>query len=130
MTPCLLQKIAQTRSGAPATRRAILDLILEDPDRVLEESFEQLAERSRTSVPPLLPPSPPRAAPPTAPPCGGGGFAGLRDSKLALAQQLALGGSPLPRRVNIEDAADEMVGKIARSPAASASGVRRPPDMP
>ena len=46
MTPSLLQKIAQTREGAPATRRAILDLILEDPDRVLEESFESLAERS------------------------------------------------------------------------------------
>ena len=53
MTPSLLQKIADIRSDAPATRRAILDLILEDPDRVLEESFEQLAERSRSSVPTL-----------------------------------------------------------------------------
>ena len=43
----LLTKVAEIRARAPAARRAILDLILEDPDRVLEESFEQLAERSR-----------------------------------------------------------------------------------
>src|SRR6218665_631612 len=109
MTPCLLQKIAQIRSGAPATRRAILELILEDPDRVLEESFEQLAERSRSSVPTIM-----RT-------CRALGFAGLREFKL--------GGSPLHRRVNSEDAADEVVGKIARSAAASVSGVRGQLDM-
>src|SRR6218665_943678 len=95
MTPCLLQKIAQIRSGAPATRRAILELILEDPDRVLEESFEQLAERSRSSVPTIM-----RT-------CRDLGFAGLREFKLALAQQLALGGSPLHPPGNNEDAAGE-----------------------
>jgi RpiR family carbohydrate utilization transcriptional regulator len=117
MTPSLLQKIAELRSSAPATRRAILDLILEDPDRALEESFEQLAERSRSSVPTIM-----RT-------CRDLGFAGLREFKLALAQELALGGSPLHRRVNIEDAADEVVGKIARSAAASVSGVRGQLDM-
>ncbi|ADU35518.1 MurR/RpiR family transcriptional regulator [Variovorax paradoxus] len=117
MTTSLLRKIAEIRSGAPATRRAILDLILEDPDRVLEESFEQLAERSRSSVPTIM-----RT-------CRDLGFAGLREFKLALAQELALGGSPLHRRVNIEDAADEVVGKIARSAAASVSGVRGQLDM-
>ena len=45
--PSLLQKMAAARAGAPATRRAILDLIIEDPDRALEESFETMAERSR-----------------------------------------------------------------------------------
>ena len=55
MTPSLLQKIGEIRSSAPATRRAILDLILEDPDRALEESFEQLAERSGSSVPCIEP---------------------------------------------------------------------------
>jgi RpiR family carbohydrate utilization transcriptional regulator len=78
MTPSLLQKIAELRSSArqPATRRAILDLILEDPDRALEESFEQLAERSRSSVPTIM-----RT-------CRDLGFAGLREFKLALAQEL------------------------------------------
>jgi len=117
MTPSLLQKIGEIRSDAPATRRAILDLILEDPDRVLEESFEQLAERAGSSVPTVM-----RT-------CRDLGFAGLREFKLALAQELALGGSPLHRRVNIEDAADDVVAKVSRSAAASVAGVRNQLDM-
>lgn len=116
-TPSLLERIAQAREAAPATRRAILQAMLEDPDRTLEESFEQLAERSGSSVPTIM-----RT-------CRDLGFAGLREFKLALAQELALGGSPLHRRVNIADAADEVVGKIARSAAASVSGVRNQLDM-
>lgn len=115
--PSLLARVAAIRAKAPTTRRAILDAILEDPDRVLEESFEQLAERSASSVPTIM-----RT-------CRDLGFAGLREFKLALAQELALGGSPLHRRVNIEDAADEVVGKIARSAAASVAGVRNQLDM-
>jgi RpiR family transcriptional regulator, carbohydrate utilization regulator len=113
----LLARIAATRTQAPATRRAILDAMLEDPDRVLEESFEQLAERSGSSVPTIM-----RT-------CRDLGFAGLREFKLALAQELALGGSPLHRRVNIEDAAADVVTKIARSAAATVAGVRNQLDM-
>ncbi|KQP15933.1 MurR/RpiR family transcriptional regulator [Pseudorhodoferax sp. Leaf265] len=116
-TPSLLERIALAREAAPATRRAILQAMLEDPDRTLEESFEQLAERSGSSVPTIM-----RT-------CRDLGFAGLREFKLALAQELALGGSPLHRRVNIADAADEVVGKIARSAAASVAGVRNQLDM-
>ncbi|KQP38016.1 MurR/RpiR family transcriptional regulator [Pseudorhodoferax sp. Leaf274] len=116
-TPSLLERIALARESAPATRRAILQAMLEDPDRTLEESFEQLAERSGSSVPTIM-----RT-------CRDLGFAGLREFKLALAQELALGGSPLHRRVNIADAADEVVGKIARSAAASVAGVRNQLDM-
>jgi len=113
----LLTKVDEIRAGAPAARRAILDLILEDPDRVLEESFEQLAERAGSSVPTVM-----RT-------CRDLGYAGLREFKLALAQELALGGSPLHRRVNIADAADEVVAKVARSAAASVAGVRNQLDM-
>jgi DNA-binding MurR/RpiR family transcriptional regulator len=84
---------------------------------VLEESFEQLAERAGSSVPTIM-----RT-------CRDLGFAGLREFKLALAQELALGGSPLHRRVNIEDTADEVVSKIARSAAATVAGVRNQLDM-
>ena len=114
----LLTKVDEIRAQAPAARRAILELILEDPDRVLEESFEQLAERAGSSVPTVM-----RT-------CRDLGFAGLREFKLALAQELALGGSPLHRRVNIEDAADEVVAKVSRSAAASVAGVRNQLDMP
>ncbi|MFT4192907.1 MAG: MurR/RpiR family transcriptional regulator [Comamonas sp.] len=116
-TLSLLERMALTRESAPATRRAILQAMLEDPDRTLEESFEQLAERSGSSVPTIM-----RT-------CRDLGFAGLREFKLALAQELALGGSPLHRRVNIADTANEVVGKIARSAAASVTGVRNQLDM-
>jgi len=113
----LLQRVAEIRDKAPAARRAILDLILDDPDRVLAESFEALAERASSSVPTVM-----RT-------CRDLGFAGLREFKLALAHTLALGGSPLHRRVNIEDAAEDVITKISRSAAASVAGVRTQIDM-
>jgi len=113
----LLQRVAELRATAPSARRAILDLVLEDPDRVLEESFEMLAERAGSSVPTVM-----RT-------CRDLGFAGLREFKLALAHDLALGGSALHRRVDIADTADDVVSKIARSAAASVAGVRTQIDM-
>lgn len=117
MSNGLLQKVAEIRDKAPAARRAILDVMLEDPDRVLAESFELLAERAGSSVPTVM-----RT-------CRDLGFAGLREFKLALAHELALGGSPLHRRVNIADSADDVVAKITRSAAASVAGVRTQLDM-
>ena len=117
MSNGLLQRVADIRDKAPAARRAILELILDDPDRVLEESFELLAERAGSSVPTVM-----RT-------CRDLGFAGLREFKLALAHELALGGSPLHRRVNIEDAANQVVAKVSRSAAASVAGVRTQLDM-
>jgi RpiR family carbohydrate utilization transcriptional regulator len=108
----LLRKVAQIRDKAPAARRAILDLMLEDPDRVLAESFELLARRARSSVPTVM-----RT-------CRDLGFAGLREFKLALAHELALGGSPLHRRVDINDSAEDIVAKVTRSAAATVAGVR------
>jgi len=108
----LLRNVAQIRDKAPAARRAILDLILEDPDRVLAESFELLARRARSSVPTVM-----RT-------CRDLGFAGLREFKLALAHELALGGSPLHRRVDVNDSAEDIVAKVTRSAAATVAGVR------
>ena len=113
----LLHRIVQLRKTAPSTRRAILDAIIENPDRVLSESFEQLADRSGSSVPTIM-----RT-------CRDLGFAGLREFKLAMAKELALGGSPLHRRVNIEDAAEEVVSKITHSAAATVAGVRNQLDL-
>ena len=66
----LLNRVAEIRDKAPAARRAILEAVLADPDRVLEESFEQLAERAGSSVPTIM-----RT-------CRDLGFAGLREFKL------------------------------------------------
>jgi RpiR family carbohydrate utilization transcriptional regulator len=117
MTTGLLQRVADLRGSAPAARRAILDVMLEDPDRVLAESFELLARRARSSVPTVM-----RT-------CRDLGFAGLREFKLALAHELALGGSPLHRRVNVADSAEDIVAKVTRSAAATVAGVRSQLDM-
>jgi len=113
----LLRKMAALAASAPPTRRAILDMILEDPERALRESFETLAERSRSSVPTIM-----RT-------CRDLGYAGLREFKLGLAQALAVGGSPLHRSVGIGDTADEVAAKIVRSASASVLGVRAQLDM-
>ncbi|WP_295545454.1 MurR/RpiR family transcriptional regulator [uncultured Pseudacidovorax sp.] len=113
----LLQRMARAREHAPATRRAILDLILADPQRTLEESFEQLAERSASSVPTIM-----RT-------CRDLGFAGLREFKLALAQELAVGASPLHRSVSLGDSAQDVVAKIVGSAASTVQGVRAQLDM-
>jgi DNA-binding MurR/RpiR family transcriptional regulator len=112
LSPGLLQRIAVLRDTAPAARRAILDVMLEDPDRVLAESFELLARRARSSVPTVM-----RT-------CRDLGYAGLREFKLALAHELALGGSPLHRRVHVSDSVEDIVAKVTRSAAATVAGVR------
>ena len=117
VNPGLLQRVAQVREKAPAARRAILSLMLEDPDRVLAESFELLAERAGSSVPTVM-----RT-------CRDLGFAGLREFKLALAHELALGGSPLHRRVNVGDSTQDVVTKVSRSAAATVAGVRTQLDV-
>jgi len=108
----LLNRMALARDASSATRYAILQTMLEDPERTLAESFEQLAQRSSSSVPTIM-----RT-------CRDLGFTGLREFKLALAQALALGGSPLHRLVSLQDTTDEVVRKIVRSASASVLSVR------
>ena len=48
MTSKVLAKIAEAIASAPTSRRKVLALILQDPQRVLDESFEQLAQRAST----------------------------------------------------------------------------------
>jgi len=108
----LLKRMALAREQASATRRAILQTMLEDPERTLAESFEQLAQRSGSSVPTIM-----RT-------CRDLGFTGLREFKLALAQELALTGSPLHRLVSLQDTTDEVVSKIVRSASTSVLNVR------
>jgi DNA-binding MurR/RpiR family transcriptional regulator len=100
MTTRVLDKVALIIERAPAARRTVLALVLEDPQRVLDETFEMLAQRAGSSVPTIM-----RT-------CRDLGFAGLREFKLALAQDLAVGGSPLNRRVRADDDAEQVIAKI------------------
>ena len=117
MSTSLLQRATTARASAPVARRAILDVMLEDPQRVLAESFEALAQRAGSSVPTVM-----RT-------CRDLGFAGLREFKLALAHELALGGSPLHRRVDLADPMAAVVDKISRSAAATVAGMRQQVDL-
>jgi RpiR family transcriptional regulator, carbohydrate utilization regulator len=102
IAPRVLDKIAEIIDRAPAARRTVLALILEDPQRVLDETFEALAQRASSSVPTIM-----RT-------CRDLGYPGLREFKLALAQELAVGGSPLNRRVRIDDDTHQVIAKLTR----------------
>ncbi len=112
MPPRVLQKIAEIIDRAPTARRTVLALILEDPQRVLDETFEMLAQRANSSVPTIM-----RT-------CRDLGFPGLREFKIALAQELAVGGSPLNRRVRIDDDAVQVIAKVTRGAAAVINSVQ------
>ncbi len=112
MTPRFLEKIAEIMDRAPTARRAVLALILEDPQRVLDETFETLAQRANSSVPTIM-----RT-------CRDLGYPGLREFKLALAQELAVGGSPLNRRVRIDDDIQQVIAKVTRGAAAVINSVQ------
>jgi DNA-binding MurR/RpiR family transcriptional regulator len=103
--------LAQASPAVPAARREVLTLILSDPERTLAEGFEALAQRSGSSVPTIL-----RTVRDL-------GFAGLREFKLALAQALAVSGSPLHRRVGLHDDTGQVMAKVVRSAAAAVNGV-------
>jgi DNA-binding MurR/RpiR family transcriptional regulator len=79
---------------------------------VLDETFEHLAQRAGSSVPTVM-----RT-------CRDLGYAGLREFKLALAQDLAVRGSPLNRRVRITDDVRQVIDKISRGAAAVVHGVQ------
>src|SRR6187402_1836339 len=102
MTPRFLEKIAEIMDRAPTARRAVLALILEDPQRVLDETFETLAQRANSSVPTIM-----RT-------CRDLGYPGLREFKLALAQEMAVSGSPLHRRVQLHDSTEEVISKVIK----------------
>ena len=105
-------QVAAIIGRATASRRKVLELILEDPQRVLDETFEHLAQRAGSSVPTVM-----RT-------CRDLGYAGLREFKLALAQDLAVRGSPLNRRVRISDDVRQVIDKVSRGAAAVVHGVQ------
>ncbi|MEO8389100.1 MAG: MurR/RpiR family transcriptional regulator [Polaromonas sp.] len=117
MTPRVLEKIAEIMDRAPAARRTVLALILEDPQRVLDETFETLAQRANSSVPTIM-----RT-------CRDLGYPGLREFKLALAQELAVGGSPLNRRVRIDDDTRQVIAKVTRGAATVINSVQAQLDV-
>ena len=112
MTSKVLAKISDAITSAPTSRRSVLALILQDPQRVLDESFEQLAQRAGSSVPTVM-----RT-------CRDLGYSGLREFKMALAQEMAVSGSPLHRRVQLHDSTEDVIAKVIRGAATAVNGVQ------
>lgn len=116
MNPGILERIdamlADDGEPMPSARREVLELIRHDPERVIDEGFEALAARSGCSVPTIM-----RT-------CRDLGFAGLREFRLALVQELAVGGSPLHRRVQLEDSTEQVLDKVTKSAAAAVNSVQ------
>ena len=116
MQASVLRKIADLlgdpHASLPAARRSTLELVQQDPERVLNESFEVLAERSGSSLPTVM-----RTARDL-------GFAGLREFKLALAQELAVSGSPLHRRVQLDDGIEQVVSKLIKSATTAVASIQ------
>ena len=79
---------------------------------MLDESFEQLAQRAGSSVPTIM-----RT-------CRDLGYPGLREFKMALAQELAVSGSPLHRRVQLHDCTEDVISKVIRGAATAVNGVQ------
>ena len=108
----VLSVVKKVMADAPGARRRVLALILENPERVRDESFEALAMRSACSVPTIM-----RT-------CRDLGFAGLREFKMALAQELAVGSTALNRRVRLDDPAIQVIAKVTGGAAAAVSSVQ------
>lgn len=108
----VLSLVKKVMADAPGARRRVLALILEDPERVRDESFEALALRSACSVPTIM-----RT-------CRDLGFPGLREFKMALAQELAKGSTALNRRVRLDDPTNQVIAKVVGGAAAAVNSVQ------
>ena len=117
LLPRIARLLADPQSPLPAARREVLSLIAQDPERALAEDFDALAARAATSVPTIL-----RTV-------RNLGLGGLRAFKLALAAELAVSGSPLHRRVRLDDDTEQVVAKVIRSAATAVSNVQAQLDL-
>lgn len=86
-------------------QQRVATTILNDPEWAMQAHVSEIARRSEVSDPTIV-----RF-------CQALGFRGLRDFKLRIAQQVALGSSALHRTVTADDSAAELIGKVLHSSA-------------
>jgi DNA-binding MurR/RpiR family transcriptional regulator len=105
-TTPLLQRLALHRDSMPPVQQKVVDLVLSDPERFVVESVEHLAIKAGVSMPSIM-----RTARKM-------GFAGLREFRFGLAQDLARP-TTSHRSVLLDDPPQEVVTKIVQSTVAS-----------
>jgi len=107
----LLQRLRDAAPALPRAQQQVIAVLLSDPQRALSLSVDALAAQAEVSMPTIM-----RTARQF-------GFEGVRQFKLALAQDLARA-TPVHRSVNMEDSTTDIVQKILGGAAASITGLQ------
>ena len=108
----LLKRLKSKASSLPRAQQQVIAVILKDPEQALTLSVDALAAQAQVSMPTIM-----RTTRQF-------GFEGVREFKLALAQDLGRSSS-VHRAVGLEDNCAEIIQKILGSTAASISALQQ-----
>lgn len=108
----LLQRMQATAPGLPRAQQQVIAVLLRDPESALSLSVDALARQAGVSMPTIM-----RTARQL-------GFEGVREFKLALAQDLARH-APVHRSVSMHDSTPDIVQKILSGAAASITALQQ-----
>jgi DNA-binding MurR/RpiR family transcriptional regulator len=111
LKPTVLQRLQSMAPSLPRAQQQVVAVLLDDPHRAVSMSIDALAAMARVSMPTIM-----RTARQL-------GYAGVREFKLALAQDLARV-MPVHRSVSMEDGTADIVHKILGGAAASIAGLQ------
>jgi DNA-binding MurR/RpiR family transcriptional regulator len=111
LKPTVLQRLQSMAPSLPRAQQQVVAVLLDDPHRAVSMSIDALAAMARVSMPTIM-----RTARQL-------GYAGVREFKLALAQDLARV-MPVHRSVSMEDGTADIVQKILGGAAASIAGLQ------
>jgi DNA-binding MurR/RpiR family transcriptional regulator len=112
LKPSLLQRLQTIADSLPRAQQQVIAVLLQNPENALSMSVDALAAQARVSTPTIM-----RTARQL-------GFEGVREFKLALAQDLARA-TPVHRSVNLQDSTGDIVQKILGGAAASITGLQQ-----
>ncbi len=112
MQPSLLQRLQTIADSLPRAQQQVIAVLLQNPENALSMNVDALAAQARVSTPTIM-----RTARQL-------GFEGVREFKLALAQDLARA-TPVHRSVNLKDSTGDIVQKILGGAAASIAGLQQ-----
>jgi DNA-binding MurR/RpiR family transcriptional regulator len=112
LKPSLLQRLQTIADSLPRAQQQVIAVLLQNPENALSMSVDALAAQARVSTPTIM-----RTARQL-------GFEGVREFKLALAQDLARA-TPVHRSVNLQDSTSDIVQKILGGAAASITGLQQ-----
>jgi RpiR family transcriptional regulator, carbohydrate utilization regulator len=105
--PRLVHQLNEHLPSLPAAQQNVVRLILADPEAAVAATVESLADKAGVSMPTIV-----RT-------CRVFGFDSVREFMLALAQDIAVGGSFLHRSVTADDVPREVIGKVIASATSS-----------